>query len=447
MAVAVVLLAAGKGRRMGSGLPKVLHEIAGAPIIWHALHSAAPLEPDRTVVVAGHGADKVKAKLSELGIDADLAIQEEQLGTGHAAMAAMPTLDGFDGNIVILYGDTPFIKPSTLEKLVQIRLDGAELAFLGFKALDPSGYGRIVQDDLGQALRVVESKNADADEKKIDLCFGGIVCAHSTTLRRLLNEIKVDEVSKEYYLTEIVELASEHGMRCDAIQCDESETLGVNSRAQLAEAEAMYQDSARGRALGDGTTLLAPETVYFSYDTVLGRDTVIEPNVFFGRGVKVGEGSRIRAFSHLEECEVGPGCVIGPFARLRPGAEICKGAFIGNYVEVKASKIGAGSKVRHLSFVGDADVGERTNIGAGTITCNYDGVSKHRTKIGDRAFIGSDTILIAPVRVGDEAMTAAGSTITSDVPDGALSLARARQANKPGLARRIMSKLRSASKS
>ena len=447
MAVAVVLLAAGKGRRMGSDLPKVLHEIAGAPIIWHALSSASPLKPDRTVIVAGHGAEKVQEKLSEFGIDADLAIQEEQLGTGHAAMAAMPVLDGFDGDIMILYGDTPFIKPSTLKKLVQGRLDGAALAFLGFKALDPSGYGRIVQDDLGQALRVVESKNADEDERKIDLCFGGIVCAHSDTLRGLLNEIRVDEVGREYYLTEIVELASKRGMRCDAILCDESETLGVNSRAQLAEAETVYQDSARGRALEDGTNLLAPETVYFSFDTELGRDTVVEPNVFFGRGVKVGEGSRIKAFSHLEECEVGPGCTIGPFARLRPGAEICEGASIGNYVEVKASKIGAGSKIRHLSFVGDADVGERTNIGAGTITCNYDGVSKHRTMIGDRVFIGSDTILIAPIRVGDEAMTAAGSTITSDVPDGALSMARARQANKPGLARRIMSKLRSAAKS
>lgn len=446
MALAVVLLAAGKGRRMGSDLPKVLHEIAGAPIIWHAISSASPLEPGRTVVVAGHGAEKVQKKLSEFGIETDLAVQEKQLGTGHAALAAMPVLDGFDGNIIILYGDTPFIRPSTLEKLVQGRIDGAALAFLGFKALDPSGYGRIVQDDLGQVLRVVESKNANEDESKIELCFGGGVCAHSSTLRELLNEIKVDEITREYYLTEIVELASKRGMRCDTVLCDESETLGVNSRAQLAEAETVYQEGARGRALEDGTDLLAPESVYFSFDTDLGRDTVIEPNVFFGRGVKVGEGSRIRAFSHLEDCEVGPGCIIGPFARLRPGAEICEGAFIGNYVEVKASKIGAGSKVRHLSFVGDAEIGERTNIGAGTITCNYDGVSKHRTKIGDGAFIGSDTILIAPVRVGDEAMTAAGSTITSDVPDGALSMARARQTNKPGLARRIMSKLRSAAR-
>ena len=446
MALAVVLLAAGKGRRMGSDLPKVLHEIAGAPIIWHAISSASPLEPNRTVIVAGQGAKKVQKKLFEFGMETDLAVQEKQLGTGHAALAAMPVLDGFDGNIIILYGDTPFIRPSTLEKLIRGRIDGAALAFLGFKALDPSGYGRIVQDDLGQVLRVVESKNANEDESKIDLCFGGGVCAHSSTLRELLNEIKVDEITREYYLTEIVELASKRGMRCDAILCDESETLGVNSRTQLAEAETVYQEGARGRALEDGTNLLAPESVYFSFDTDLGRDTVVEPNVFFGRGVKVGEGSRIRAFSHLEECEVGPGCTIGPFARLRPGAEICEGAFIGNYVEVKASKIGAGSKVRHLSFVGDAEIGERTNIGAGTITCNYDGVSKHRTKIGDGAFIGSDTILIAPVRVGDEAMTAAGSTITSDVPDGALSMARARQANKPGLARRIMSKLRSAAR-
>ena len=447
MALAVVLLAAGKGRRMGSDLPKVLHEIAGAPIIWHALRSATPLHPDRTVVVAGHGAEIVQKKLTEFGIDADLAIQEEQLGTGHAAMAAMPTLDDFNGNVIILYGDTPFIKPGTLEKLVQGRRDGAALAFLGFNAQDPAGYGRIVQDDLGQALRVVESKNANEDESKIDLCFGGIVCAHSATLRELLDEIKVDDISQEYYLTEIVELASKRGMRCDAILCDESETLGVNSRPQLAEAETVFQENARCRALEDGTNLLAPESVYFSYDTELDRDTVVEPNVFFGRGVKVGKGTRIRAFSHLEECEVGPDCMIGPFARLRPGAEICDGAFIGNYVEVKASRIGAGSKVRHLSFVGDADVGERTNIGAGTITCNYDGVSKHRTNIGDRAFIGSDTILIAPVRVGDEAMTAAGSTITADVPDGALALARGRQTNKPGLARRIMSKLRSAARS
>ena len=444
MALAVVFLAAGKGRRMVSDLPKVLHEVAGAPLIWHAHNSAEPLNPDRTVVVAGHGADQVRGRLSDFGIAADIVLQRDQLGTGHAAETGLEGLNDFDGDVLILYGDSPFIRTSTLEGLVRTRRGGADLAFLAFEADDPAGYGRVLRDENGRPRRIVETRNAGAEELKVALCFGGALCADRATLSRLLQRVGPDSLSGERYLTEVVGLAAAAGLECAFSECAESETLGVNSRQQLCDAEAVYQEAARKRAIESGARLLSPETVYFSFDTALAKEATIEPNVYFGPGVSVGSGTRVRAFSHLEGCEVGSGCSVGPFARLRPGARIEQDAFIGNFVEIKASSIGEGSKVRHLSFIGDASVGSRTNIGAGTITCNYDGVAKHPTSIGDQVFIGSDTILVAPVQVGDRAMTAAGSTVTADVPDGALAVARSRQENKLGYAGRILSRLRSA---
>lgn len=439
----LVVLAAGQGSRMNSDLPKVLHEVAGAPLFLHALAAGAALGADRRVIVAGHGADRVTAVAHDHNPALTVAIQAEQLGTGHAVLQAREALRGAAGDTFVLYGDTPFIQPDTLERMAAARADGAAVVVLGFEAADPGRYGRLVMD--GDSLeRIVEFKDATEAERAITFCNSGVLCAETATLFDLLYSVTNDNASGEYYLTDIVGIARARGLRVTAVACDEAETMGINTRAELARAEAAFQSRARAAALDAGVTFVAPETVFLAHDTVLGRDAVIEPHVVFGPGVTVESGARIRAFSHLEGCHVGAGAVIGPYARLRPGAEIGNSARIGNFVEVKAAEIGEGAKVNHLSYIGDATVGEAANIGAGTVTCNYDGVFKHRTEIGARAFIGSSTMLVAPVRVGDEAMTGSGSVITTDVPDGALGLGRARQATKDGFARRLMAKLRAA---
>ncbi len=436
MATALIVLAAGQGTRMNSERPKVLHELAGAPLFVHALASGAALAPDRTVLVVGHGAEAVTRAAAELDAGIEVVVQERQLGTGHAVARAGAALAGFEGDAVVLYGDTPFIRPDTLAAMAAARRAGQDLVILGFQAADPGRYGRLVMD--GDALqRIVEFKDASDEERAITLCNSGVIMASTNLMFDLVKSISNRNAGGEYYLTDIVAQARGRGLSATAVTCDEAETLGINTRAELAAAEAVFQAGARARALEGGVTLTAPETVFFAHDTVLGRDVVVEPNVIFGPGVTVETGARIRAFSHLEGCHVGHGAIVGPFARLRPGAELSNDVRVGNFVEIKSAALGDGAKVNHLSYIGDAGVGAGANIGAGTVTCNYNGVEKHRTEIGERAFIGSDTMLVAPVRVGAGAITASGSVITRDVPDGALALGRAPQVTKPGAAARL----------
>ncbi len=440
MATALIILAAGMGTRMNSDLPKVLHEIAGAPMLVHAMKAGAALEPARTVIVAGHGADKVEKAAKAYDPDVTIAIQSEQLGTAHAVAQARDALAGFDGDALVLYGDTPFIRPETLAAMTATRLTH-DIVVLGFEAADPGRYGRLIMRD-DQLDRIVEFKDAPDQERAVTLCNSGVIAADSATLLDLVAAVGNENAAGEYYLTDIIGIARARGLSATVVRCDEAETLGVNSRDELSRAEALFQQNARHQAQEDGVTMTAPETVFFAHDTVIGRDTVIEPNVVFGPGVTVESGATIRAFSHLEGCHVARGGVIGPYARLRPGAELAEDVKIGNFVEIKNAQIAEGAKVNHLSYIGDATIGARSNIGAGTITCNYDGVFKHHTTIGQDTFIGSNTMLVAPVTVGDEAMTGSGSVVTKDVPAGALAVGRARQENKAGFAIRLFEKLK-----
>ncbi len=443
MALQLVVLAAGEGTRMLSDRPKVLHEVAHAPLLHHALRAGLALGPARVALVVGHGGAAVGAAAREIAPEATVVTQEERLGTAHAVSVALPELAGAGGDTLVLYADTPFLRDETLAAMQAARAQH-DVVVLGFEPADPGRYGRLVLAADGSLERIVEWKDATEAERAAPLCNSGVICCATALLDKLLPQIGTANASGEYYLTDIVGLARGRGLSCGVVRCDEAETLGVNSRADLARAEAAFQARARAEALETGVTLTAPETVHFAFDTVLGRDVEVEPMVVFGPGVTVETGARIRAFSHLEGCHVSAGAVIGPYARLRPGTEIAEDARIGNFVEVKAAEIGPGAKVNHLSYIGDAEVGAGANIGAGTVTCNYDGVSKHRTVIGDRAFIGSDTMLVAPVRVGAEAVTGSGSVVTRDVEAGALAIARARQETKPGLGRKLMERLRAA---
>ncbi|MFY0645679.1 bifunctional UDP-N-acetylglucosamine diphosphorylase/glucosamine-1-phosphate N-acetyltransferase GlmU [Sulfitobacter geojensis] len=440
MKTALIVLAAGKGTRMNSDLPKVLHPIAGEPMLVHALEAGTMLAPQRTVVVAGHGVEQVRT--ATLSHDATIKVveQTEQLGTAHAVAQAREALAGFDGMALVLYGDTPFIRPQTLEDM-QTALKQNDVVVLGFEAADPARYGRLVMD--GQQLdRIVEFKDASEDERTITLCNSGVVACNADLLFDLIDAVDNKNASEEYYLTDIVGLARGRGLSATAVTCDEWETVGINSRAELARAEGDFQTRARAGLLEDGVTLTAPDTVFLARDTVIGRDTLIEPNVVFGPGVTVESGATIRAFSHLEGCHVSRGSVVGPYARLRPGAELAEHVKVGNFVEIKNAQIAEGAKVNHLSYIGDATIGAQANIGAGTITCNYDGVMKHHTHVGARAFIGSNTMLVAPVSIGSGAMTGSGSVITSDVEPDALALARAPQVEKPGMARKLFDMLK-----
>lgn len=440
MSVSLVILAAGLGSRMNSDLPKVLHPLAGAPLLAHAMRAGAMLEPERVVVVTGHGAEAVAKAARAEDPEARIAHQAEQLGTAHAVAQARMALEGFEGDVVVLYGDTPFVRPETLERMREARARHA-VVVLGFEAADPGRYGRLILQ--GEMLeRIVEYKDATEDERAITLCNSGVVCADALTLFQLIDAVGNSNAAGEFYLTDIVSIARQKGLSVGAVRCDESETLGINTRTELAAAESAFQTRARAEALETGVTLIAPETIHFALDTAIGRDAVIGPNVVFGPGVTVESGATIRAFCHLEGCHISRGATVGPFARLRPGAELAEDVHVGNFVEIKNAILDEGVKVGHLTYLGDATVGEHTNIGAGTVTCNYDGVMKHRTTIGKGVFIGSDTMLVAPVTVGDGALTASGSVITQDVPPEALAVARARQANKPGLATRLFEKLR-----
>ena len=436
MKTALIILAAGMGTRMNSDLPKVLHPLAGAPLFVHAMRAGASLEPAHTVVVAGHGIDEVRAAALSHDPTCTVVEQAEQLGTAHAVAQARAALSGFDGTAIVLFGDTPFVQPETLSAMLKAKTRH-DVVILGFEAADPGRYGRLVM--RGDALeRIVEFKDAADEERAIALCNSGVLACDAALLFELIDTLGNDNASGEYYLTDVVAAARARDLSATVVRCDEAETLGINTRAELAAAEAAFQARARATAFEDGVSMPAPETVHFAFDTVLGRDSLIEPYVVFGPGVTVETGATIRSFSHLEGCHVARGSVVGPYARLRPGAELAEDTRIGNFVEVKNAQIGAGTKVNHLSYIGDATLGEQTNIGAGTITCNYDGVMKHHTHIGDRVFVGSNTMLVAPVHVGNDAMTGSGSVITSDVEPEALAIARAPQVEKPGMAKKLI---------
>ena len=441
MSTALIVLAAGQGTRMNSDLPKVLHPLAGAPLVAHAIRSGAGLEPARIVVVTGHGGDQVEAALKTWAPEAETTRQSEQLGTGHAVLQAKEALTGFEGDAVVLYGDSPFIGEGTFASMAEARANGADLVVLGFRPKDPARYGRLIVED-SQLARIVEFKDANDAERAVDLCNSGVMMMRAGAMFEHLGQVNNDNAAGEYYLTDIVALARAAGQTVRVVEGSEAEMQGIDTRVALARAEAQFQAAARAQALEDGVGLVSPETVIFSHDTVLGRDAIIEQNVVFGPGVTVESGAHIRAFSHIEGAHVSSGAIVGPFARLRPGAELGGDVRVGNFVEIKNATLDEGAKVNHLSYVGDAHVGAAANLGAGTVTCNYDGVMKHRTEIGEDAFIGSDTMLVAPVTVGAKAMTASGSVVTDDVPDGALALGRSKQVNKPGLAVKLMDRLR-----
>ena len=436
-ACAVVILAAGQGTRMRSPLPKVLHRVAGRTMLDRAIDAAEGLGAERIVVVAGAHSPEVAAHAARrLGAEA-VVIQDPPLGTGHAVRAAEPALSGFDGDVVVAYADTPLMDAAAVAPLFEARLGGAAMAVLGFEAADPGAYGRFVLDAHGGLDRIVEAKDASADILRIRLCNSGVMAAPAPLLFELLGEVTNHNAKREYYLTDVVGLARARGLRVAAALADESRVLGVNSQAELAMAEAGWQGERRVRALADGVAMPAPGTVMFAHDTVVEGGAVIEPYVVFAVGVSVRAGAVIRAFSHLEGAEVKGGAIVGPYARLRPGARIGADAHVGNFVEVKNTTLGEGAKANHLAYLGDGDVGARANIGAGVIFCNYDGFEKHRTEVGEGAFVGSDTSLVAPVRIGAGAMTGSGSVITRDVAPDALALERSAQVEKPGWAARF----------
>jgi len=441
MPVAIIILAAGQGTRMQSDLPKVLHPIAGQPMLAHVMQRAASVSPDEMVIVAGHGSDAVTRAAHDVNPDARIVLQAEQRGTGDAAATAQEALAGFDGDAIVLFGDTPFVEPRTFARILEERRAGSDIVVLGFEPENPGPYGRLITD--GPELnRIVEAKDATPDELDVPLCNSGIMAADAQLLFTLLAQVEPANAQGEYYLTDIVEIARNAGHSARVVTCPETETLGINSRVDLAAAEAVFQARMREDLLTSGVTMTAPDTVWFAADTHIGRDVSIGPNVLFGPGVTVETGAVIHGFCHLEGCHISSGSSIGPFARLRPGAEIGDDARVGNFVEIKNANVEKGAKINHLSYIGDADIRQGANIGAGTITCNYDGVFKHRTEIGANAFIGSNSALVAPVRIGANALIGSGAVITRNVADGDLALARARQENKTGLGAKLMDRLK-----
>ena len=434
---AAIILAAGQGTRMKSALPKVLHPVGGRPLLLWAADVAARLACAPRIAVIGANSSLVEAAARAALGPKGVAVQDPPRGTADAVKAAGAALGAFEGDIAILYGDAPLIRAETVERMFAVRAEHGGLVVLGFSAADPTGYGRLILDDEGRVTRIVEEKDAAAEERATRLCNSGVLVADRAMLFQLLSMVSDANAKKEFYLTDVVGLGRSAGFFTHVVEAQEAEVLGVNSRAELAEAEAAFQARARAAALEAGVTLIDPDTVYFSHDTHVEADVTIEPNVVFGPGVVVRGGVRIRAFSHIEGAEIGPECEIGPFARLRPGAKLARKVKIGNFVEVKKSNLAEGVKASHLAYIGDADVGARANIGAGAITCNYDGYDKHRTTIGADVFIGSDTALVAPVTIGDGAYTAAGSVITKDVAPDALAVARGKQSELSGWAEKF----------
>ena len=438
---AVVILAAGQGTRMRSDTHKVLHPIASRPLLLHLLDRVDEVGADRRVVVVGKDRHQVEAAIA--GRDVALAVQAEQKGTGHAVQQAESALAGYDGPVVILYGDAPFVEAETLGRMVD-RLDGAGgpgVVVLAFRPADPLKYGRIILGEGDRIARMVEYKDATEEERAVTLCNSGVMAVRSGDLFRWLGEVGNDNAAGEYYLPDIVNVAAAEGREAVAIEGDPYEAAGVNSRAELAHLELEWQRRRREQVLDEGATLIDPESVWFAYDTKLGRDVTVEPHVVFGPGVTVADGATIHAFSHIEGATIGTKASIGPFARIRPGTKLADRTKVGNFVELKKADIGEGAKVNHLSYVGDASVGAHANIGAGTITCNYDGFGKYRTEIGAGAFIGSNTALVAPVAVGDGAIVGAGSVISKDVEADSLAIERSEQRGIAGWARRFRERM------
>jgi bifunctional UDP-N-acetylglucosamine pyrophosphorylase/glucosamine-1-phosphate N-acetyltransferase len=433
-----IVLAAGEGTRMRSARPKVLHAIAGRSLLAHVLDAVGKTGVTATAVVIGPGQDAVAAAAKRAVPDAAIFVQHERRGTAHAVLAAKSAIERAPDDILIVYGDTPLIRPQTLSRLRAALADGAAVAVLGFRPDDPAGYGRLVtaNDEL---IAIREEADASASERAIKLCNGGIMALAGKSALAILERIGDHNRKAEFYLTDAVEIARGMKLRAAAVEVEEDDVRGINTKAQLAEAEAVAQRRLRHAALDAGVTLVAPDTVYLSADTKFGRDVVVEPYVVFGEKVTVEDGAVIRSFSHLAGAHVGKGASVGPFARLRPGTQLGEGSRIGNFVEVKEATIEAGAKANHLSYIGDAFVGANANVGAGTITCNYDGSEKHRTEIGKDAFVGSNSALVAPVKIGEGAYIGSGSVITQDVPADALALARGRQTVKEGWAMRLRS--------
>ncbi len=430
--IAAVVLAAGKGARMKTDLPKVLHKLAGRPMIAHVLANLAPLGCERVVVVIGPGMEGVAAAVALHAT----ALQEEPLGTGHAVLAARAALQGFAGDVLVVYGDCPFISSATIGKLIARRraADHPAVVVLGMRPADPAQYGRLIVGDNGMLEAIVEFRDASAEQRAITLCNSGVMAIDGKRLFAMLDRVGNANAKGEYYLTDIVAIARADGAACAVVEAPADELIGINSRAELAAAEAILQDRLRAQAMEDGATLTDPQTVFLSFDTRLGRDVMVGPNVVFGPGVEVADGAEIKAFCHLEGAKIAAGAAIGPFARLRPGTVVGERARIGNFVEVKNANLGPGAKANHLTYLGDVVVGAGANVGAGTITANYDGFNKHKTEIGADASIGSNSVLVAPVKVGRGAIVGAGSVITQSVSADALALGRGRQTEKPGWA-------------
>jgi bifunctional UDP-N-acetylglucosamine pyrophosphorylase/glucosamine-1-phosphate N-acetyltransferase len=442
----VVVLAAGKGVRMHSALPKVMHPIGGRSMLSHVLAGAVSLGAGRIAVVVGPDMEPVRAEAARVAPQSEIFEQSEQLGTAHAVLAARPAVARHAGTVLVVFADSPLVEPATLRRMIGALDAGAHIAVLGFEPANPCGYGRLIVDAAGRVAAIREEKDASEAERRVRLCNAGAVAFRVPRLAELLARIGNVNAKGEYYLTDAPALAAAEGLVAVPVICPAEEALGVNSRAELAAAEAVFQRCARARAMEGGTTLIAPETVWFSHDTVLGRDVLVEPNVFFGPGVVVEDGAHIMANCHMVGARIRQGARVGPFARLRPGADIGPAVHVGNFVEVKNARLEAGAKANHLSYIGDGRVGAGANIGAGTIFCNYDGIDKHFTDVGPGAFVGSNSSLVAPVKIGDGAYIGSGSVITRDVEADALALARPPQDARSGWAARFRRRKHNAKK-
>lgn len=440
-----VILAAGEGTRMKSALPKVLHEIAGLPMVAHVVKAAEAAGTGGLALVIGHGAQQMREAAERFAPGAKIFVQEKRLGTAHAVLAAREAIAVGHDDVLVMFGDTPLIDAEALKTARQKLAQGAAVVVVGFRTENPTGYGRLIEKD-GRLVAIREEKDCSPEERAITFCNGGLMAIAGKHALGLLDAVGNENAKGEYYLTDIVGIAAGRGLEVAAVEASFENALGINNRAELAEAEAIWQKRRRREVMLSGVTLLAPETVYFSFDTEIGPDAVVEPDVWFGPGVTVAAGARIHAFSHIEGAAIGPNAEVGPFARLRPGAELGKKAKVGNFCEVKKAVVEEGAKVNHLTYIGDARIGAGANIGAGTITCNYDGYSKFFTDIGKGAFIGSNSALVAPVSIGDGAYVASGSVITENVPDDALAFGRTRQKTLPGKARELRERRASAAK-
>ena len=428
-----IILAAGESTRMKSSMSKVLHPVAGRAMIAHVMQAVAGAGVNAAALVVGRDADNVTAAARTVGISIEPYLQKERLGTGNAVLAARVAIENGYDDVLIAYGDVPLLTSETLNRARKALVDDVDVVVIGFHTDKPTGYGRLLVEN-GELVAIREEKDATDEERKVTWCNSGLMVINGRSALDLLDRIGNNNAKGEYYLTDIVEIARSLGRRVVAVDAPETELTGCNNRAELAYIERLWQERARHRFMIDGVSMIAPETVFLSWDTKIGQDALIEPNVVIGPGVTIESGAVIHAFSHLEGAYVSGGATVGPYARLRPGANLAANSKVGNFCEVKKAEIGEGAKVNHLTYIGDAFVGAGSNIGAGTITCNYDGINKHETRIGANSFVGSNSSLVAPVSIGDGAYIGSGSVITEDVPADSLALGRARQEIKPGLA-------------